>query len=289
MSRSAHEGEKIEPGQVTSPGQAIDLPRLRLVQLELLCEFAKVCDALGLKFFAIAGTALGAVRHGGFIPWDDDIDLGMTRVDFETLIRESPGVLDSRFFLQHHSTDPLFPLPMAKLRREGSLFVEAAADSVAVHQGIFIDVFPLDRKPRSRSLQRVHSMAINTMTRLTRVRSGYSLNTNKRIAPLMIALVRTALRMVPGRLLHATQDRVLRRFEASAGPFTIAGGSYGYGRESFDPAWLADLKVLKFESVQIPVFTRVEAYLTQLYGNYMTLPPPEARVSPHGPLEVKFP
>lgn len=121
-----------------------DLRRLHQVQLAMLLELDRVCRHLGVGYQLGAGTLLGAVRHGGFIPWDDDVDVVMLRADYRRFLREAPTLLDSSLFLQTWRSDPHFRVGFAKLRRQDSVFREKSSQISRYHHGIFIDIFPFD-------------------------------------------------------------------------------------------------------------------------------------------------
>ncbi len=116
-------------------------------ELELFQAFLQVCRQLKLPYFLVCGSALGAVKYQGFIPWDDDMDIAMLRPDYEVFLAQAPALLPGHIFLQNYKTDPAFPAIYSKLRLSGTLFLEASARDLPIHQGIFIDLFPLDGYP----------------------------------------------------------------------------------------------------------------------------------------------
>src|SRR5690606_2891856 len=114
------------------------------VQLEILIEFDRICKKNNIKYQLFAGTLLGAVRHKGFIPWDDDIDVCLLRKDYNKFIQACKTDLDSRSFLQTYVTDKNCIIQFAKLRKNNTLFLESGISDCKTHHGIFIDIFPLD-------------------------------------------------------------------------------------------------------------------------------------------------
>lgn len=101
-----------------------ELKKVQECELEILAEVIKVCNENSIEYFVIGGTALGAVRHSGFIPWDDDIDIGMTRDDYERFLKIAPSKLKSDLFLQYYVTEPNSPTYFAKVRKNNTQFVE---------------------------------------------------------------------------------------------------------------------------------------------------------------------
>ncbi len=138
-----------------------ELRRLHAELYGILAEIARVCGKLGIPYFIQGGTAIGAFFEEAILPWDDDVDIGMTRRDYERFLREAPAELGGEYFLQWVETDPHTPFYFAKVRRNGTLFVEADFQHLPIHHGIYVDVFPYDRVPDSQPLQRLHRLACN--------------------------------------------------------------------------------------------------------------------------------
>ena len=102
------------------------LRQVQLDQLEIAKDIKRVCEENGIRYHLAFGSLLGAVRHKGFIPWDDDMDFGMLREDYERFLEIAPKKLKDEFFLQTWHTDPYYPLAFAKVRKKGTVFQEAA-------------------------------------------------------------------------------------------------------------------------------------------------------------------
>ena len=117
--------------------------RLKEIELAIFRAFIDVCDKLNLKYYLLAGTLLGAVRHQGFIPWDDDIDVGMPREDYEIFVEKGQALLPKEYFIQTFKTDPDYAANFAKIRNCGTTFLETSVRNCNINHGVFIDVFPL--------------------------------------------------------------------------------------------------------------------------------------------------
>lgn len=126
-----------------------DLKRLHSELTEIMAEIIRVCKLLDIPYFIQGGTAIGAFFNQGFVPWDDDIDLGMLRADYQRFLNEAPRVISDRFFIQHFSTEPRTPFYFIKVRKNGTLFLEEAYKDMPIHHGIFVDIFPYDHVPDS--------------------------------------------------------------------------------------------------------------------------------------------
>ena len=138
----------------------------------MLQEFIDVCTVLNLKYYALGGTLLGVVRHRGFIPWDDDIDVGMPRADYEIFIAKAQMLLADGYFLQTFKTDKEFPANFAKIRNNNTTFIETSIGHLHVNHGVFIDVFPLDYYPNKMI------WLFNLKKQLLTLRITYAFNNN---------------------------------------------------------------------------------------------------------------
>ena len=121
---------------------------LKQQQLDILKAFIKVCNKYNLEYFLVYGTALGAIRHKGFIPWDDDIDVAMPRKDYDKYIELQKEYEGTPYFIQTFKSDPCYIYNYAKLRDSSTTFLENAFKNHRINQGVFIDVFPVDGMSR---------------------------------------------------------------------------------------------------------------------------------------------
>ena len=112
--------------------------------------FVQICDRLQMEYFMLCGSALGAIKYGGFIPWDDDIDVGLYREDYERFCKEAPMLLPKKFFLQNYASDPDFPAIYSKLRDSSTTSIEKSVAKLPINHGISIDIFPLDGYPKKK-------------------------------------------------------------------------------------------------------------------------------------------
>ena len=130
------------------------LRRLHFELGDILREVIRVCDKAGIPYFVQGGTAMGVHFFEDIVPWDDDIDLGMTRPNYERFLREAPALLGEEYVLQEFSTEPDTPFYFAKVRKRGTRFVESEWVGLAIEDGIYIDIFPYDLIPDDETLRR---------------------------------------------------------------------------------------------------------------------------------------
>ena len=246
---------------------------LKEVQLNLLKEFLRVCEMLDLPCFAVQGTLLGAVRHGGTIPWDDDIDVGMLRKDYEVFLRKAPALLSDYCFLQTFHTDPVYYHCFAKLRDSRTTFIEKTSRKLKrMNQGIFIDIFPFDYYPEN-----VFSALLfdfrKTVLRY-RLRSQFYIPQDNE--PGFTNMVKRAM-MKGARILCPSETEALKRSEklftdVPPGRLLISNGSPWGKREIVELSWMRKTRPHIFEDIFIPIPTGSDAYLKHVYGSYMELP-----------------
>ncbi len=265
-----------------------DIRRVQLVQLELMKKLHQVCVENDIKYIMIAGTLLGAVRHKGFIPWDDDLDIALTRTDYEKLVNiliESPI---EGCFLQTYETDPHYVQPYAKLRKDGTKFVESWFKGIDMHEGIFIDIFPYDKisKPKSKNaklhmkLSKMLTFSIWRKEHCQLKRKGL-----KKIEPVISSMIG----VLPKKNIINIQNRLVNR-EKKDWKFvaSMLDSNYSLEKTCFSRDDFEDIILIDFEDTQFYAPRKWEEFLTRLYGNYMKLPPEEKRNSGHSVVEIKF-
>ena len=128
---------------------------LQKKELELFKAFARVCEKHGLRYFLVGGSALGAIRHKGFIPWDDDIDVGMPRKDYDKFMELQSEFEGTPYFIQNYKTDPCYVYNYGKLRDSSTTFIEYTYKNHRINHGVWVDIFPIDgfskeMKPREK-------------------------------------------------------------------------------------------------------------------------------------------
>ncbi len=123
--------------------------KMQLLELDMLVDFDRVCKENNINYSVLGGTLLGAVRHKGYIPWDDDADIGMLREEYEKFKKVADELNPDICFFQDHTTDPEYRWGYGKLRRTGTSYIRVGQEHLKCKTGIFIDVFPLDDCPKS--------------------------------------------------------------------------------------------------------------------------------------------
>ena len=250
--------------------------RLQMVELDMFKEFIAVCEKLNLRYFVLGGTLLGAVRHKGFIPWDDDIDVGMLREDYEIFLQKAGDLLPDHLFLQSHSSEPGFYWNAAKIRDSRTTYIEKPIRHHRIHQGIYLDVFPLDNYPKTKIAQLWNKFRAEVATQ----RIVQECLWDTKLHPLK-AVIKYPVRWIYPTLYSAVDAREkMFRSVPHSGVLVNYSGMWGE-REIVPEEWYADVCQLEFEGLVVNAPKEYHKVLTRLYGDYMQLPPPEKRVTHH--------
>lgn len=248
---------------------------IKKIEFALLTEFASYCDAHGFRYYLCGGTLLGAIRHQGFIPWDDDIDVLMPRPDYEKFIKTNTQ--EKRFpmgTIENGSAN----IPFAKLF-DDETFIEQKYSKCIGMSHLWIDVFPMDGLPHSKNiLKRRYKIARFLRKMLTLSESNFATGTSviKRIAKILMYPV---ARIVGAGRWADWLNRYSQKesFEACE---DIGGIVWGYGpQESMKKSeYLPYIEVL-FEGQYFHAPLCWDQYLKNLYGDYMELPPEKERLN----------
>ena len=261
----------------------IDINELKKIEIGLLNELDSYCSAHGLQYFITYGTLIGAARHKGFIPWDDDIDVIMPRKDYEQLIasyntdnpRGTARILS-------HKLDSKYYLPIAKLIDTRTVLKEIT--DIDAEIGVYIDIFPLE------------NLSDNYQDSLKRMRKGFSFNKKLIIKTVSISLDRSRIKNLILRLgklalkwcsiseIVNRMDEYCKETERSDNTKyvgVICGISAGDASRVFKREWFDSTIELPFEGQNYPAPIGYDALLRQLYGDYMQLPPRNQQISHH--------
>ncbi|MGL4663931.1 MAG: LicD family protein [Clostridium butyricum] len=256
----------------------LSLRDAQMLMVDILKDVHAICEKHGLKYFLDAGTLIGAVRHKGFIPWDDDMDIGMLREDYEKFLEIAKKELPDYLFLQTFETDDKYDIYQVpcKIRYNGTILIEKGiAENSEMHNGVYIDVFPYDSLPKSNFVYKVQrALSYNILKSFIRIREKpENLSLKNRLTFTFYKIVRG---LFPDKRRKKFFDFLVKWNDVNS-PYMGYGldtvwSEYVYKKEDY-----FELTKLEFEGNYFYGPKNYHAILTQLYGDYMTPPKEEER------------
>ncbi|MEG1836453.1 MAG: LicD family protein [Synergistaceae bacterium] len=270
--------------------------KLHETLLEILDVVDSICKKHNIQYFLDSGTALGAYRHHGFIPWDDDIDIGMLYDDYVRFLKIATQELPKDYFLQDTSTEKECPYIFAKVRKNGTLYMEWCNRNLDINHGVYIDVFPYYKTPRDFKERKKFLRAMEWIGRFFYIRT--SPDRDKRydgsIRWFIIAFFRRGLHylscLIPRSIMIEFITKYSRKYnDVVDGLFSPYYKSLTIPSQyvCFEKSDLLPVKTLAFENRCYPVPNKIELYLECVYGNYMQMPPEKERVG-HLPYKATY-
>lgn len=245
--------------------------------LDIAIEFIKVCEKLNLSYFASGGTALGAARHEGFIPWDDDIDFMMPRKDYEILMKEGQKYLPSNLFIQNYKSDKNWLMSFAKIRDSNTTAIEKILKNLNINHGLWIDIFPLDILPINEKTRKRLDFISDSLLKRRYMMWWYGRykSRKRKFKNFLIKF------LIPSKKIAFLYDRHLAIKYNNKDYTYYWNNLHKRTRFKFQKEWFDDFVLLNFETIKIRVPKQYEKYLTEHYGNWKTLPPENTRKGGH--------
>lgn len=248
-----------------------EINKLQKIQLSMLKDFDAVCQRHRISYQLFSGTALGAVRHKGFIPWDDDIDVVMLREDYERFFDSASKELDSNKYYVQREFSEHWPMFFSKLRLNGTTYIEKYhSHDARIHQGIYIDIFPCDNLSDSRLMQKLQYIASKIVIAKSLYARGYETNSTVKKCFMQFC------RILPTEPFKRLCIR--RNDSSSLKVHTFFGGGKKFERSIFFREWFEQSVKMRFEDSEFPVSAHYDEMLRVMYGDYMVMPTLEQRV-----------
>lgn len=258
------------------------LDKVQKLLLGYLLEIDRICKKHEIKYFLAGGTLLGAIRHHGFIPWDDDADVMMLREDYEKFQKVAVKELPANIFMQLPETEKGNYNPFTKLRINNTMFAtEFTGHFMDMHNGIFFDVLSHDKTGNHKWSQKLHLMV--TMLSRSIVFNKWG-NTDIKSGgghPIICKIVDKAKYLIPMPFALWVQNKSLTFFRNRHSDYLYDGMGRNLKRGAFPAKWLEEAVYVDFEGYQFPVPKEYDKYLTWLYGDYMQMIPVSSRRTSH--------
>ena len=253
---------------------AQQLQSLKNCERDMLAEFVRICDKHGIKYFVQGGTLLGTVRHGGFIPWDDDVDVSLHRDDYEKFLAVAEEELPDCYFLQTKDTDPEYPNNCAKIRDSRTTFIESSAKNLKINHGAYIDIFPLDNYPGGKKAK-IYELKKRLLTQ--RIYKAFYMPHMSFIAKII-----TMITVILFPSLKGAVEKREKLFKSVPYSDRVVNNSGAWlDKEIIPREWVQDTIQMEFEGIKVNVSDKFDEWLTYVYGDYMSLPPENERVGHH--------
>lgn len=254
------------------------------VELEILDVIHRICTEHGLRYSLAYGTLIGAMRHGGFIPWDDDIDLVMPREDYEKLLAVWHDAAPEGYLLQNTRTDPDFTQNFTKIRKDHTTFLQDDTErEKKYHKGIFVDIFPGDRVAPGKISNLLQHIACAVNLLYTR---GYTSGSSGLIGGIERFLLALPKSVHPA--LRDASENFIRRWNGREELLWFFPSTIGSAKNYYTPKLFENIGTVDFCGGAYACVADPDGFLRVDYGDYMQLPPEEARTWTHHPIVIDF-
>ncbi len=252
-----------------------ELREIQEIQLELISELDRICKKCGIKYNMVGGTMLGAIRHKGHIPWDDDADIGFLRSEYEKFRKACKTELDdTKFYMQDFRDTKGYRWGYGKLRRKGTEFIRLGQENMPYEQGIFIDLMPFDAVPDQAVARKIHFLKCFIFRKVFWSEIGKDREKNG-----LYKIFYKLLNRIPEKRIKKQYARFIKKNYSNKTKlvriltFPTPKKCYGYDRR-----WYEELADYSFNRLKLPGAKDYDGYLKVKYGSYMELPPEEKRI-----------
>lgn len=256
--------------------------------LEALVEVDRICRKHGITYYIIGGTLIGAVRHKGFIPWDDDIDIAMMREDYERFLTCYKDDLNKKFFFQNYSTDVDFYPPISRICIPNTFIDEYYSRHLKFNKSLYLDIFPLDNIPDDEKLRNEQRNKIDIIDKLIFYKLCMVYNKGFLNSKLIVKkVIQFLLLPLSLEFLQNLREKVMKEYSNQQTMNVCNTGSkYGYMKGIDLRDTFGEPVLLEFEGLKFFAPMRWDVYLSKIYGDYMEMPSKEKRIQNHEVYEI---
>lgn len=259
----------------------LTLKQIQDIQFDILCTIVSLCEKHNLRYYLFGGTLLGAVRHGNFIPWDDDIDIAMPRGDLDMLENICKKELPANYTFVNWRDDWRIGHNIAKVCDTNTVWIEETRDDYKVEIGVYIDIFPLDGVPKGIICKIIHGYMLRlacSLLTLNTIKNHRDRSFYKRT---LISLIQAWGNESRIKRLHMIIDRLSRKYAEEMSTEWASYLDFRGIRDYMPKTYVEEGTIVKFRDQSLAAFKEYDKYLSITYGDYMTMPPPDKRKSHH--------
>ena len=266
--------------------------KVQEIELKMLEKFDELCSKYAISYTLASGTMLGGIRHKGFIPWDDDVDIYVLRRDFDRIREIFPKELEKTdLFYQSHMTDREYFYLFDKIRMNNTVFKESFLSNWNIHQGVFIDIFPVDSIPNNKlksTAQYFHCRLI----RLILMSKYINIDARKGWKKFFARLIRIIFVRLKLQKLYSKEEKIAKKYSYSNNCYYRVRDFNSVGSEGMKDTYklsdLTELIRITFEGHKFSVSKGYDEMLRHEYGDYMQLPPISERNTRHTLIKLKL-
>lgn len=265
-----------------------DLRKLQLVQVDMLKDLKTICEKHNIRFYLDSGTALGAVRHNGFIPWDNDIDVSMPYEDYERFLNLPQEEIGEKYFIQTYKSDENYYRAYARMRLNNTTMMYANNTKYKTHHGIWIDIFPIvelnlgfEAKFKKLLIKIANTSRMQSLFEATKESIA------KEKSKLSLKLTELYYKLIPRKRREKLYDRILSYICKAKNKNSVTSLWCSITSTIPKSCYEGEPAKVLFEGEYYPLPAKYHEYLTIKYGDYMKLPPENERVC-HANLIVDF-
>lgn len=253
-------------------------------QLEMALVVKDICDRHKIDYFLDAGTLLGAAKYKGFIPWDDDIDIGFLRKNYEKFVSVAKEELPDNIFFQEWKSEKKFGYPYAKLRMENTKYRLETDGNSKANDGIFLDLLPYDCVPDNLWLRKYHKKRLRILYLIIQYKLDYKPKAGS-VEKFVASFLKIFWNTDEAKSRYTS---LCQRYNDSDNTLVTEADGIDYDRFTIPKDYLIDKEELLFENYLFTCPKQYEEYLTSVYGDYHKDPPKSAQEGKHGVLVAEI-
>lgn len=257
--------------------------KVQRIELDILKEFIRICDKFKLNYFLIGGGLIGAIRHGGFIPWDDDLDIAMLREDYDKFLEIASKEIDNKYFIQSYNTEDKYFDTLVRIRDKNSTGILRKDIMKNCNNGVFIEIYVYDTVPNNIILEKIQASLSNFLTTIL-YDYYYDIKCNSLSRKIMKLFSKIFCRIIPFSFTVKLWNKINGIFKNSNLEYAnceFSKEGIRTGRSKWKIDGLKNTIKVPFEDILINVPSNYHECLTKCYGDYMTPPSIEAQNQHH--------